>query len=182
MVVVGKNLLSPGNVARRPFQVDGIRSQVNIDIQAVFQQAHILVARAEQSLDVGTDFNALLHSVFGASSRALDAELPVRGAQKHPCPGVDKRFSYLWVEPAEDARPEVQATAIELRVPLLNDESQCGRIEFFTLQEPGSGGVRRTLLSAGFDFGFRENLGPPDCFVAAESTSNAADKSVLPHT
>jgi hypothetical protein len=67
---------------------------------------------------------------------------------------VDKQFSYLWVEPAEDARPEVQATAIELRVPLLNDESQCGRIEFFTLQEPGSGGVQRTLLSAGFDFGF----------------------------
>ena len=80
VVVVGKNLLGPGNVAGRPFQVDGIRSQVDIDVQAVFQQAYILVARAEKSLDVGTDFNALLHSVFGASSRALDAELPVRGA------------------------------------------------------------------------------------------------------
>ncbi len=68
MVVVGKDLLGPGDVAGRAFQIDGIRSQVNIDVQAVFQQAQILVARAEQSLDVGTDFNALLHSEFGASS------------------------------------------------------------------------------------------------------------------
>jgi hypothetical protein len=72
------------------------------------------------------------------------------------------------VEPAEDARPEVQATAIELRVPLLNNESQCGKIEFFTLQEPGLAGVGRTLLSAAFDFGFGGNLGLADRFAAAQ--------------
>src|SRR6185295_6554041 len=33
----------------------------------------------------------------------------------HCSAGTDRRFSCLEVEPAEDARPEVQATAIELK-------------------------------------------------------------------
>jgi hypothetical protein len=44
-------------------------------------------------------------------------------------------FSCLEVEPAEDARPEVQATAIRVRVPPPDDESQCGKIESFTAKE-----------------------------------------------
>jgi hypothetical protein len=39
------------------------------------------------------------------------------------------------VEPAEDARPEVQATTIEVRVPPPDHESQCGKIEIFTAKE-----------------------------------------------
>jgi hypothetical protein len=44
-------------------------------------------------------------------------------------------ISCLEVEPAEDARPEVQATAIGVRVPPPNDESQCGKIDIFTVVE-----------------------------------------------
>jgi hypothetical protein len=56
-------------------------------------------------------------------------------AQGHLWPGADKPFSCLEVEPAEDARPEVQATTIEVRVPPPGDESQCGKIDFFTVVE-----------------------------------------------
>jgi len=65
----------------------------------------------------------------------LDAELPVHGKrqkpsrlprdwQEHSSPGTDKRFSCLEVEPAEDARPEVQATTIEVKgTPARRQES-----------------------------------------------------------
>jgi len=72
---------------------------------------------------------------LGASSGALDAELPVHGKrqkssspprdwQKQSCTGAYKRVSCLEVEPAEDARPEVQATTIEVKgTPARRQES-----------------------------------------------------------
>ncbi len=39
----------------------------------------------------------------------------VREQETHSCPLTDKLFLYLEVEPAEGARPEVQATAITLK-------------------------------------------------------------------
>ena len=131
MVVIGEDLFGAGNVARRTFQVNGIGSQVDIDIQAVFQQAQIFVPRAEKSLDVGADFNALLHLwvllVFDALLPALDAQWPVQEVEFVSCNPIrptgrqqssllrDKLFSCLEVEPAEGARPEVQATAITVK-------------------------------------------------------------------
>ena len=89
MVVIGKDLFGAGNVARRTFQINGIGSQVNIDIQAVFQQAQVFVARAEQSLDVGADFNALLHLCvwlfFDAPFPTLDAQSPVQEEEFVAC-------------------------------------------------------------------------------------------------
>ena len=50
MVVIGEDLFGAGDVARRTFQVNGIGSQIDIDIQAVFQQAQVFIPRAEKSL------------------------------------------------------------------------------------------------------------------------------------
>ena len=63
MVVVGEDLLGARHVARRAFQFNAIRSQVDRDVQAVFEHVQILVARAKQGLDVRADFDALLHLV-----------------------------------------------------------------------------------------------------------------------
>ncbi len=60
--VIGKHLLGARHVARRALQFNGVRPQVNGDVQTIFQHAHILVARAKQSLDVGTNPDAFLHS------------------------------------------------------------------------------------------------------------------------
>ncbi len=62
VVVVGKELFGAGHVARRALDFNVIGSQVDVDIQAVFEHVQIFVAGAEQGLDIGTDFNALLHS------------------------------------------------------------------------------------------------------------------------
>ena len=131
MVVIGEDLFGAGNITRRTFQVDGIGSQVDIDIQAVFQQAQIFVSRAEESFDVGADFNALLHLVgywfltrsfpgFGCSKACagsgvciIQADSPDARAQSSLL--RDKPFLCLEVEPAEGARPEVQATTITVK-------------------------------------------------------------------
>jgi len=39
-----------------------VGSQIDVDIQAVFQHMQIFVARAKQGLDVRAEFNAFLHS------------------------------------------------------------------------------------------------------------------------
>jgi hypothetical protein len=62
------------------------------------------------------------------------------------------------VEPTEDARPEVQATAIELRVPLPGNESQCNKIEFFTFEELGLFSVGRAPPPAAFEVVFALDL------------------------
>jgi hypothetical protein len=46
--------------------------------------------------------------VFGVSRRT-------RGKETHSSPLTDELFLYLEVEPAESARPEVQATTITLK-------------------------------------------------------------------
>src|ERR1700674_190960 len=54
----------------------------------------------------------------------LSGHSPRKNGRKHSCPGADKRFSCLEVEPAEDARPEVQATAIKVKgTPARREES-----------------------------------------------------------
>jgi hypothetical protein len=132
VVVIGKNLLGKRHIAWSPFQVDGVGSQVNIDVQAVFQQPQILVPRAEKSLDVGGDFNALLHLGFGDSVWMLNClyagwsfktQTPPDGQTKSSLL-TDKPFLCLKVEPAEGARPEVQATTITVEVtPARRQES-----------------------------------------------------------
>jgi hypothetical protein len=55
--------------------------------------------------------------VFGVSRRTRSEEI-------HSCPLTDKTFLYLEVEPAESARPEVQATTITLKgTPARREES-----------------------------------------------------------
>ena len=61
VVVVREELLSPGDVSSRPFQFDGVRAQIDSDIQAVFQHVQVLVARAEQGFYVRADLNIFLH-------------------------------------------------------------------------------------------------------------------------
>ena len=62
-LIIRKDLRSSSHVALGPFKLNGVRTEVNGDVQPVFQQAHILVPRAEQGLDVGTNPDALLHSL-----------------------------------------------------------------------------------------------------------------------
>ncbi len=62
-LVVGENLLGASHVVGRAFEFDGVRPQIDGDVEPVFQQAHILVPRAEQRLDVGTNPDAFLHSI-----------------------------------------------------------------------------------------------------------------------
>ena len=62
VVVVGEQLLGAGHVARRAFQVDVIGTQVDVDVQAVFEHVQVFIASAEQGHEVRTDFNAFLHS------------------------------------------------------------------------------------------------------------------------
>src|ERR1700732_5152697 len=73
--------------------------------------------------------------MVACARKAAKSISPSRDWQEHSCLGADKRYSCLEVEPAEDARPEVQASTIEGRVPPLDDESQCGKIEIFTAKE-----------------------------------------------
>ena len=70
MFVVGEDLLGPRHVTRRAFYFDRIGSQIDADVQTVFQHAQIFISRAEQGFDIRTYFDTLLHSVcaVGASS------------------------------------------------------------------------------------------------------------------
>jgi len=138
VIVIGKDLLGAGNIARSSLEVDGIGSQVDIDLQAVFKQAQIFIPRAEQSLDVRADLNALLHLDFGVGALPpglwmlnclCGGTVFIRPRHCHrrragPSPLVDKVFLWVKVEPAEGARPEVQATAITVKVtPARGQES-----------------------------------------------------------
>ena len=60
--VVGEDLLGASHVAGRAFEFDGIRPQVDGDVEAVFEQAHIFVPRSKQRLDVGAYPDALFHA------------------------------------------------------------------------------------------------------------------------
>jgi hypothetical protein len=45
--VIDKDLLGARYIAGRAFQFNRIRAQVNGDVQAIFQHAHILIPRAK---------------------------------------------------------------------------------------------------------------------------------------
>ena len=73
LIVIGKNLFGASYVARGSFNFDGVRAEVYIDVQAIFQHMQVFVTGAEQGLDVRADFNTLLHSnsVFRVPSSAV---------------------------------------------------------------------------------------------------------------
>ena len=48
-VVIGKNLFGAGYVAGSAFQFEGVGTEVNIDVQAVFQHVQVLIPGAEQA-------------------------------------------------------------------------------------------------------------------------------------
>ena len=62
LLVVGKQLLGARHVAGRAFQFNVVGTQVDVDVQAVFQHVQILIARAKQGFDIRVKINAFLHS------------------------------------------------------------------------------------------------------------------------
>ena len=77
MFVVGEHLLGAGNIAGAAFNLDGIRLQNDGDVQAVFQQTQILIAGAEECLDVGADLDIFFHS-----GRVLASDGPMSGRNR----------------------------------------------------------------------------------------------------
>ena len=61
VLIVGKHLLDPADVAGRAGDLDGVGAQVDGDIQTIFQQAQVFVAGTKQGFDIRADFNVLLH-------------------------------------------------------------------------------------------------------------------------
>ena len=62
MVIVGENLLGAVTSRAAPSTSTPFERKVDRDVQAVFEQVQILVARSQQGLDIRADFNTLLHS------------------------------------------------------------------------------------------------------------------------
>src|SRR3954453_7313662 len=73
LIIIGEDLLSASDVAWSSFNFDGLRAEVYVDVQAVFQHMQVFVAGAEQGFYVGANFKTLLHSdsVFRVPSGAV---------------------------------------------------------------------------------------------------------------
>jgi len=54
MFKVGKDALNPGHRCRLSHQLDTVRSKIDLDVQPIFHQTKVLVARAIQRLDSGS--------------------------------------------------------------------------------------------------------------------------------
>ena len=90
--VIGENLFRAGHVARSAFQFNGIRSQIDFDVEVVFQEADIFVPRAKECFDVGADPDAFLHACAfsgvypGVGPRAASQPLQVADTEhNHTC-------------------------------------------------------------------------------------------------
>jgi len=70
MVVIGKDLLGPGNIAGRTLQFNRIGAQIDVDVQTVFQHMQVFIPGTEQGFNVRSNLNALLHSVLAHPSLA----------------------------------------------------------------------------------------------------------------
>ena len=68
VAIVGKDLLGPGNIAHCPFQFDRVGSQVDGDVQTVFQHMQVFVPGTEQGFNVRSNLDALLHSALAYPS------------------------------------------------------------------------------------------------------------------
>src|SRR5450631_4513905 len=64
LLEIREDLLRAGYISRGTFNLEGVRTQINVDIQAVFKHSQILIPRAEESLDVRANRNTFLHSVL----------------------------------------------------------------------------------------------------------------------
>ena len=61
VLVVGKDLLSAGDVGGCSGNLDGIGPQVDGHVQTIFQQAQVFVSGSKQGFDIWADFDILLH-------------------------------------------------------------------------------------------------------------------------
>ena len=61
VLIVGKHLLHPRDIAGRPDDLNGIGLQGDGDVQTIFQQAQVFVAGAKQGFDIRAYLNILLH-------------------------------------------------------------------------------------------------------------------------
>src|SRR5580693_6100160 len=68
MFVIGEDLLGAFDSTGGPVKFDGIRAQVDGDVQAVFEDVQVLVPGAEQGLNMRSDFDTFLHSVLASAS------------------------------------------------------------------------------------------------------------------
>jgi hypothetical protein len=75
LIVIGEDLLGAAYISRCALEFNGIGFQIDGDVQTVFQHMQILIARAEQGLNIRTYLDTLFHSVvalFLPRVRCLD--------------------------------------------------------------------------------------------------------------
>src|SRR5487761_155323 len=64
LIEISKYLLGARYIAGCAFNLYGFRSQINVDVQTIFEHAKILIPRTEKSFNVRTNRNTFLHSVL----------------------------------------------------------------------------------------------------------------------
>ena len=99
-------------VTRRALQVDGIRPQIDADVEAIFQQAHILVPRPKERFDVGADPDAFLHACVVLSWRVPEGWI----ASFEPCACGCGTQSHL-LDLVEKAGFSVGTQPVGMRMP-----------------------------------------------------------------
>src|ERR1051326_2695345 len=83
VVKVGEDLLGAGHVPGCAFNLHGIGLEVDGDVQPVFHHLQVLIASAEELLDVWDDFNILLHLPCADSSTARNGASPCHRHREH---------------------------------------------------------------------------------------------------
>src|SRR6185369_2736591 len=88
LLIVGKYLLGACHIFSFAFQVNGVGTQVDGDVQAVFQDMQVFIPGAEQGLDIRADLDTFLH--FRKWTRLLRSAnsrnyLPFRRKQSSLC-------------------------------------------------------------------------------------------------
>src|SRR6185369_6749311 len=68
--VIGEDLLGAVHVGRRSFDLDGVCAKIDLNLQAVFEQAQVFVAGPEKSFDIRADIDIFLQRSDGHLMRA----------------------------------------------------------------------------------------------------------------
>src|SRR5437763_15988385 len=89
MIKVGKNLLGPGDVAGSALDQDGVRPEVDIDVETILHDLKVFVMSSKKFFDVWNKIYVLLHLIRPFPPQAGDA---------HQCPPMEVHRNCLGVQ------------------------------------------------------------------------------------